>query len=108
MIRRGEHTQTLKAATEVYTTRPEFIDRVVTPSVFNPSVYSLKDDNQTVFIAGGEQGMVDFTFYDNSKLPYKEVQKIPVATSGFQCGMLVEDKRSEETKQDSFLLAALF
>ena len=60
-----------------------------------------------MLIAGGEKGMVDFTFYAN-QMPYTDVQKLSVDDSGFVCGMLDEDRRSEETKQDNFLLAALF
>ena len=61
-----------------------------------------------MFIAGGEVYMVDFIFYSN-KRPYKEVQRVPVSLGRFfQCAMLIEDKRTEETKQNNFLLLALF
>ena len=107
MIRHNEHPKTLKPTTDVYQGSAKFIDRRVTPDMFNPCVYSLEKDNQNVFMAGGSKGTLDFIFYDN-KRPYKEMQTVSVATGGFQCGMLAEDKRTEGTKQDNFLLFALF
>ena len=44
MLKYNEHTQTLKAATEVYRAPAEFVDRIITPTIFNPSVYSMQGD----------------------------------------------------------------